>query len=388
MSEQENNLVTIDLTNMNTNTNINNIEPKSYIEFSNGYDNDNDSVVSNDSNDSNKTTHINDSNSVSNSNSIDTINFDDTGTNFIYNILRYFDDLYVSGRTHIENNYFNLSSNEDFNLVYPNIYVGNYSITTNLDLLKGLGITHIISVIPTFNPAFEDKFKYLHIQAYDDDYQDIKQHFDITNEFIKNCLYEGGKILIHCMAGRSRSVSILIAFLIYILKGGINQCIVKIEDDKIIYNNNDINNINNISNINNINNFNEVCNLIEYNKLIENKKIKKMPKSYTDSEQITSNLQEIPRLSKKEENFIIYKKQKMINNIEDIISNFNLLTKELQHFKKTTFVDTEETQELYDNMKAKFASKIVSQLLDYVKTHRTIALPNNNFINQLCTIIF
>ena len=106
MSEQENNLVTIDLTNMNTNTNINNIEPKSYIEFSNGYgyDNDNDSVVSNDSNDSNKTTHINDSNNVSNSNSIDTINFDDTGTNFIYNILRYFDDLYLHLIQHLKIN--------------------------------------------------------------------------------------------------------------------------------------------------------------------------------------------------------------------------------------------------------------------------------------------
>ena len=364
MSDQENNLVSIDLAN-------NDKQSVSYVEFSNynnnsDNDSDNDSIRSTDSNDSIKTTHTNDSNS--DSNTIDTINFDDTGTNFIYNIIRYFDDLYVSGRTHIENNYFNLASNEDFNLVYPNIYIGNYSITTNLDLLNGLGITHIISIIPTFNPAFEDKFKYLHIQAYDDEYQDIKQYFDITNEFIKKCLYEGGKLLIHCMAGRSRSVSVLIAFLIFILKGGINQCIVKIEDDK--------------------HNSNEVCNLIEYNKLIENKKIKKMPKSYMDSEQITSNIQEQPKLSKKEESFIIYKKQKMIADIEDIICNYNLLTKELHYFKKTTFVETEETLELYDNMKAKFAAKIFSQLLDYVKTHRDIALPNNTFINQICSIIF
>ena len=364
--DQENNLVNIELTDNSTDNSSDNstVKPSiSYIEFNNYKNNKSDNDSNNDSdNDSD-----NDSSKSTQSNLVDNINLDDIGSSFIYNIIRYFDDLYVSGRTHIENNYFNLSSNEDFNLVYPNIYVGNYSITTNLELLSGLGITHIISVIPTFNPAFEDKFKYLYIQAYDDDYQDIKQYFDTSNEFIKNCLYEGGKILIHCMAGRSRSVSIFIAFLIYIIKGGINQCIVKIEDD---------------------NNINELCNLIEYKKLIENKNIKKISKSYMDGEQITSNTQELPKLSKKEETFINYKKHKMINDIEDIISNYNLLNKELHNFKSTTFVDTEETQELYDNMKIKFTSKICIQLIAYVKSHRDSILPNNNFINQLCNIIF
>ena len=45
-------------------------------------------------------------------------------------------------------------------------------------------------------------------------------------------------------------------------------------------------------------------------------------------------------------------------------------------------------KELYENMKAKFASKIVTQLLKYIKSHRECAMPNNNFINQLCKIIF
>ena len=157
--EQENNLVNIELTDNsadNFTENTNDKEPKSYIEFSD-YQN-NDSSDNDSQNDSDTSTESNNSNS---NNIVDIINLDDTGTNFIYNIIHYFNDLYASGRTHIENNYFNLASNEDFNLVYPNIYVGNYSITTNLDLLKGLGITHIITVIPTFNPAFEDKFKYL-----------------------------------------------------------------------------------------------------------------------------------------------------------------------------------------------------------------------------------
>ena len=78
----------------------------------------------------------------------------------------------------------------------------------------------------------------------------------------------------------------------------------------------------------------------------------------------------------------------MINDIENIICDYNLLNKELNNFKKTTFVETEETEELFENMRAKFSSKIFSQILSYVKSHRKSAMPNNNFINQLCKIIF
>ena len=97
----------------------------------------------------------------------------------VYDLIHLLDDVYSYGRTIIENNYFNFANNDDFNLIYPNIYIGNYSTSTNLELLKGVGITHILSVIPTFNPPFLDKFTYLHIPAYDDQSQDLKQ--DDTN---------------------------------------------------------------------------------------------------------------------------------------------------------------------------------------------------------------
>ena len=329
------------------------------------------------------------------------VDFANDNTSFIYDILHILDDIYVYGRTHIENNFFNLASNEDFNLVYPNMYIGNYSISTNYELLKGLGITHIISVIPTINPAFKDKFKYLHIQAYDDDYQDIKMYFDETNLFIKNCLHEGGRILIHCMAGRSRSVTIFIAFLIFIIKGGLNQCIVIL--------NNENNNNNNNNNEHNINN--DVCNIIEYNKLIDSKKqhieykdnsnynynhnynsnSKKNENKNRNNlfdEKISSIENEIPRLSKKEENFVLYKKQKMITDIDELISNYKILKKELDNYKKQIFIETEETQELIKNMKIEFSSKMLKEILQYVKSHRSCISPNAHFINQLGDLLF
>ena len=81
----------------------------------------------------------------------------------------------------------------------------------------------------------------------------------------------------------------------------------------------------------------------------------------------------------------------MINDINDIIITYNLLVKELYNFKNTTIVElaeTEETNEVFESMKNKFAIKIFGELLKYVKTQRECALPNNNFINQLCNTIF
>ena len=78
---------------------------------------------------SNESSESNESNEV-----IDTIDMNTSG-GLIYDLLHILDDMYVYSRTFIENNYFNLSENDDFNLVYPNIYVGNYSTSTNYKLL-------------------------------------------------------------------------------------------------------------------------------------------------------------------------------------------------------------------------------------------------------------
>ena len=197
----------------------------------------------------------------------------------IQDIIHSFSDIYVYGRTMIENNYINLSNNEDFSIMFPNVYVANYSTSTNLELLQDLGITHIITVIPSFNPPFPDKFKYLHIEAYDDDWQDMTSFFKETNSFIENCLSTGGKVLIHCMLGRSRSMTVFLAFLINMVRG---KC-----------QNFDYNNIKIIGN-------DAKSNLIEHNNLAKNSKVKRddsnSPRSNnfnitTNQENVTKNTQ-------------------------------------------------------------------------------------------------
>ena len=56
----------------------------------------------------------------------------------------------------------------------------------------------------------------------------MKKYFEISNEFISKCLTEGGKILIHCMVGKSRSITLFLAFLIYIIQGHFHKKYLKV----------------------------------------------------------------------------------------------------------------------------------------------------------------
>jgi hypothetical protein len=352
----------------------------------NSIDNSNNENVNNQTND--------ETNEETNNNTnIDIINNDERG-GIIYDLMHILDDIYVYSRTFIENNYFNLSENDDFSLVYPNIYIGNYSTSTNKQLLTNLGITHIISVIPSFNPPFEEKFKYLHIEAYDDEIQDIKQYFEISNEFISKCLNEGGKILIHCMVGRSRSVTIFLAFLIHIIQGYFHKKNLNLEDCNDIYNS------------------------IEYNKFLKDKTLNnKFNNKFTNSydgisnqsnhsitndnyETITTKEHIKPQLNNKEKNFILYKKEKMLNEVDELISTYSMLKKEITLFKNdshsidgdssddSSHKNIDELNQIINQRKQNSGNHFIIQLLKYVKTYRIEANPNPYFITQLCEYIF
>ena len=291
-------------------------------------------------------------------------------SSIIENIIHTFSDLYVYGRTMIENNYINLSDNEDFSIMFPNVYVSNYSTSTNLEILQGLGITHIITVIPSFNPPFPDKFKYLHIEAYDDEWQDMTSFFKETNLFIENCLVNNGKVLIHCMVGRSRSMTIFLAFLINMVR-----CKCEIFD------------YNNIKIIGN----DFKSNLIEHNNLSKNSKIKRNnidnnsnssrsnKSNNTTQENISKNTQELPQLNIKEEHFITYKKQNMINDVDELVSRYKYL--------KDKMVLSANFENLNDPEKQKFAKTFITYLIDYSKKYRSISCPNPNFVKQLATLL-
>lgn len=340
----------------------------------------------------------NDNSNVSNSNTNNAIGVVDVGNErggIVYDLLHILDDVYVYGRSVIENNYFNFADNDDFNLVYPNIYIGNYSVSTNLELMQSIGISHIISVIPTFNPPFPDKLKYLHIPAYDDESQDITQYFDKCNQFIANVLTEGGKVLIHCMAGRSRSVSIFLAFLINVIQGNFNQSILILDTDNDVSNEAEYKQISNDNirkNNNNQTNIREFVNPLNNNNANNNKPVDnelKIDKVEYQKPQLNIN--------NKYRTFMLYKKETMISEIEKIITKYKLLKKELDIYTNNDTTEDNIRGSIGDDvisnkaiatMKQKLSANLFDVIMKYVKKYRKIASPNSYFIEQLINIIY
>jgi hypothetical protein len=94
------------------------------------------------------------------------------------------------------------------------VYLGSINSVFDSKKLKELGITHIISIINGFIPPFPNDFNYLVIDAIDNINTNLTNTFNDSNNFIDDVFNSNGKVLIHCQAGRSRSVTILTAYMI------------------------------------------------------------------------------------------------------------------------------------------------------------------------------
>ena len=131
--------------------------------------------------------------------------------------------------------YFKTLENKfDANEIVNNLYLGSISSCYDFDELKNKGITHIISVMAGFVPPFPKDFKYLVINALDNENNDLSEIFKFSNEFIENAFDNNGKVLIHCMAGRSRSATILMAYLIDTIGMDVDNILLVVQNKRNI----------------------------------------------------------------------------------------------------------------------------------------------------------
>ncbi|XP_065601514.1 dual specificity protein phosphatase 22-A-like isoform X2 [Cyrtonyx montezumae] len=66
---------------------------------------------------------------------------------------------------------------------------------------------------------------YLCISASDSSSQNLMQHFKESIKFIHECRLRGGGCLVHCLAGVSRSSTILVAYLMTVTELGWERCL-------------------------------------------------------------------------------------------------------------------------------------------------------------------
>ncbi|XP_012233356.1 dual specificity protein phosphatase 15 [Linepithema humile] len=98
------------------------------------------------------------------------------------------------------------------NKVLPGLYVGNYQDSKDADQLERFEITHILAIHDTARRLHSDKH-YLCILAADSPDQNLSQYFSLCNDFIHAARLRGGNVLIHCLAGMSRSVTVAVAYI-------------------------------------------------------------------------------------------------------------------------------------------------------------------------------
>lgn len=97
------------------------------------------------------------------------------------------------------------------------LYLGTFQHARNLSLLSDKKVTHVLNMAatdcPTPDGLYGEDIRCYSIKASDVEHYDISQHFAETCEFIEQVREERGRVLVHCVAGVSRSVTITTAYL-------------------------------------------------------------------------------------------------------------------------------------------------------------------------------
>ncbi|XP_033009748.1 dual specificity protein phosphatase 15 [Lacerta agilis] len=97
------------------------------------------------------------------------------------------------------------------NKILPGLFLGNFIDAKDLDQLSRHNITHIVSIHESAQP-FIPGIIYLRIALPDTPEANIKKHFKKCIHFIHSCRLRGGNCLVHCLAGISRSTTIVLAY--------------------------------------------------------------------------------------------------------------------------------------------------------------------------------
>ena len=98
------------------------------------------------------------------------------------------------------------------------LYLSSYNAAKNKELLEKNGITHIITCAADFcENVYEDDPKYNYIAFYLKDHvmENIECIFYECINYIEKVRESKGRVLVHCIQGISRSVSVIISYLIF-----------------------------------------------------------------------------------------------------------------------------------------------------------------------------
>lgn len=109
-----------------------------------------------------------------------------------------------------------LRPDKDIGVALPRLFIASQDVAYDKSALSALGVTHILNVAADLPNAFPSDYVYCSVSMYDDEDEVLMQHYSKCQDFIDGALSkEDGRVLVHCRAGRSRSVSITAAYMMH-----------------------------------------------------------------------------------------------------------------------------------------------------------------------------
>ena len=123
--------------------------------------------------------------------------------------------------------------------IYPNrLYLGSIKDSGyNLEFLTKYKITHIINCAKEIPIIYPKNIKIYHIQLEDDNMKDAKKLIIEGSSILKYLLEDSNKvILVHCFLGISRSVSVIISYLVKYEYHTVNSAIQFIKEKRSFIN--------------------------------------------------------------------------------------------------------------------------------------------------------
>ena len=100
------------------------------------------------------------------------------------------------------------------------LFEGSEDVAKDKNLLIKHRVTHVLTVADTmkdYKPPLAN-IKHLFLNIRDLPQTQLHDYFSDAFSFIDECAADGGKVLVHCVAGKSRSASIVIAYMMKTLK--------------------------------------------------------------------------------------------------------------------------------------------------------------------------
>nr|XP_005280167.1 dual specificity protein phosphatase 9 [Chrysemys picta bellii]XP_023968642.1 dual specificity protein phosphatase 9 [Chrysemys picta bellii]XP_042717327.1 dual specificity protein phosphatase 9 [Chrysemys picta bellii]XP_042717328.1 dual specificity protein phosphatase 9 [Chrysemys picta bellii]XP_042717329.1 dual specificity protein phosphatase 9 [Chrysemys picta bellii] len=109
--------------------------------------------------------------------------------------------------------------------ILPHLYLGSARDSANMETLARLGIRYILNVTPNLPNLFEEQggFRYKQIPISDHWSQNLARFFPEAIAFIDEAVSQNCGILVHCLAGVSRSVTVTVAYLMQRLNLSLND---------------------------------------------------------------------------------------------------------------------------------------------------------------------